>query len=163
MSVRHRSIAGAPERTASAATSTVMEMITETLAPATAIDNDVVTDELNMAVPAIRGLIAAKELGESPVVLVAEPLRLEIRVVCGPKAIGMNEQLGKVAGAALATDWCLHVPPGATLGSWVTDALAPPMHITTDPAPAPAKRTVESAHELAIDLEALRSVTGGGR
>jgi hypothetical protein len=161
MSVRHRSIAGAPERTASAAATTVIEMITETLAPATTIDHKLVADELSTALPAIRGLIAAKELVEKPVVLVAGPLRLEIRVVCGSKAIGMNEQLGKVAGAAQASEWSLHVPPGATLGSWVPDALAPLTHITTDP--APAKRAAEGAHELAIDLDALRSVTGGGR
>jgi len=163
MSVRHRSIAGSPERTASAAASTVIDMLTETLSPATAIDADVVAAELNAAEPAIRTLIAAKELGEKPVVLLADPLRLEIRVVCGGKAIGMNEQLGKVAGAAQADGWCLHVPPGATLGSSVTDALAPLTHITTDPAPPVAKRAADSAGEMAIDLDALRSVGGAGR
>lgn len=162
MSVRRRSIAGSPQRTASAATSAVKDMIIETLSPAEAIDAGVVADELRAAESAIRTLIAAKELGEEPVVLIADPLRLEIRVVCGGNAIGMNEQLGKVAGAARASDWSLHVPPSATLGSWVTDALAPLTHITTDPAPALARRAAESAGEMAIDLEALRSV-GGGR
>jgi hypothetical protein len=163
MSVRRRSIAGSPERTASAAASTVTDMITETLIPAPAIDAAVVADELHAAKPAIRSLIAAKELGEKPVVLVADPLRLEIRVVCGAKAIGIDEQLGKVAGAAQASGWSLHVPPGATLGSWVTDALAPLAHITTDPAPAASKRAAESASEIAIDLDALRSVGRAGR
>lgn len=163
MSVRRRNVAGSPERTASAAASTVIDMITETLIPATAIDAAVVADELHAAEPVIRSLIAAKELGEKPVVLVADPLRLEIRVVCASNAIDMNEQLGKVAGAAQASGWCLHVPPGATLGSWVTDALAPLTHITTDPAPAVAKRAVESVSEMAIDLDALRSVGGAGR
>lgn len=160
MSVRRRSIAGAPQRTASAATSAVVEMIMETLRPAEAIDAGMVADELRTAERAIRILIAAKELGDEPVVLVADPLQLEIRVVCGDKAIGMNEQLGKVAGAARATDWSLHVPASTTLGSWVTDALSALTHVTTDPVPAPPSRTAESAGEMGIDLDALRSVGG---
>lgn len=162
MSVRHRSIAGAPHRPAGAAAAQVSEMVTEALTPASAINDTQVTSELDAALPAIRSLIAAKQLADDPIVLVADPLRLEIRVVSGPKALGMDEQLGKVVGAAQATDWSLHVPAGAILASLVTSALAKLAHVTTDPAPTHKQHGAATADAPVLDLEALRLVGGGG-
>lgn len=164
MSVRHRSIAGSPERTATMTASVIVDLITATLAPATAIDQDNVASELRAAVPALRTLIAAKHLADDPVVLVAHPLRLEVRVVSGAKAIGMTEQLGKVPGAATASTWTVHLPAGATIGSWVDNAVAGLEHVTTDPAPAPTKDTASASNgQLLVDLDALRAVGGGDR
>ncbi len=162
MSVRHRSIAGAPQRPAGAAAAQVSEMVTETLTPASAVDDTQVASELDAALPAIRSLIAAKQLADEPIVLVADPLRLEIRVVCGPAAIGMHEQLGKVAGAAKATDWSLHVPASSILGSLVTSALAKLQHVTTDPPPTHKQHIAAAADHPVVDLEALRLVGGSG-
>jgi hypothetical protein len=137
-------------------------MVTETLTPASAVDDTQVASELDAALPAIRSLIAAKQLADDPIVLVADPLRLEIRVVSGPKALGMDEQLGKVVGAARATDWSLHVPAGAILASLVTRALAKLEHVTIDPAPTHKPHAAALADTPVLDLEALRLVGGDG-
>ncbi|MGI8700881.1 MAG: hypothetical protein ACR2JU_06705 [Nocardioidaceae bacterium] len=162
MSVRHRSIAGAPHRPAGETAAKVTEMITETLAPASTIDDAQVASELNVALPSIRSLVAAKQLGDDPIVLVADALRLEIRVVCGAKAIGIDEYLGKVVGAAQASDWSLHVPAGATLGSWVSDAVEDLEHVTTDPAFIDTQPAKASSDAPVLDVEALRLAGGGG-
>lgn len=162
MCVRHRSIAGAPHRPAGETAAKVTEMITGTLAPASTIDHAQVASELNVALPAIRSLVAAKQISDDPIVLVADPLRLEIRVVSGAKAIGMDEYLGKVVGAAQATGWSLHVPAGATLGSWVSDAVADLEHVTTDPAPTSKQPAKSTSNDHVIDVEALRLAGGGG-
>lgn len=164
MSVRHRSIAGSPERPATVTATVIVDLIADTLAPATAIDQATVARELTAAVPALRSLIAAKHLSGNPVVLVADPLRVEIRVVSGTNAMGMTEQLGKVPGAATASTWALHLPVGASLGSWIDDCVADLDHVTTDP--VPATTTVEAngapgVGQVRVDLDALRSVGSG--
>lgn len=164
MSTRHRSLAGSPQRSATATADAMVEMITETLTPASSVDQDQVAHELGAALPALRSLIAAKHLADDPVVLVADPLRLEIRVVSGTKAIEMSEQLGKVSGAATATSWKLHLPTPTTLQSWIGDTVADLDHVTTDAVPAPtAKSASASTDDLRIDLDVLRTVGGGAK
>src|SRR4051794_23372099 len=108
--MRARTIKGSPERSASAAWGEVERMVQETLSPATAIDDA----ESEAALAALRGvgrtLIAVGVLSEKPVVLRALPLQLEITVALGNVALTRSEQLGKVPGAAKATEWALYVP-----------------------------------------------------
>ncbi|HEX8205117.1 MAG TPA: hypothetical protein VF587_03560 [Solirubrobacteraceae bacterium] len=162
MSTRHRAIAGAPERAASETATTVIEMIQETLGAASGLDLDLVAAETEAARAAIRMLIAGKHLGDDAIVLVAEPLRLEITVVSGDAASRDDDKLGRVPGAATATAWSLHLPAPAPVGSWVEDAVRGLDHVTTDPPPA-EKVASAAAAVLAsdIDLGALRRAAGG--
>jgi hypothetical protein len=162
MSLRRRTIAGAPVRTASESADLVVEMLRETLAPATAIDQDTVQHELDGARDALRMLISAQHLTGDPLVLMAEPLRLEINVAGGAAALKLQENLGKVSGAATAQAFCVHLPAPAPLTAWIEGSLSGLKHITTAPAPAESPPVEGSAAgPLGIDLEALRRVAGG--
>lgn len=161
MSVRHRVIAGAPERCASATADLVVVMLTETLAAASSLDSEAVARELDAVHGAARMLIAGKHLAERALVLRAHPLRLEITVATGDKAASVDQNLGKVPGAASATDWTLHVPAPAPIGDWIADAVRALDHVTidapsaiTEPAAAPAVRASD------IKIDALREATG---
>jgi len=163
VSVRHRAIAGTPERSASDASAVLMEMVSATLAPAGALDADVVEHELAQGRDAVRMLIAGKHLGDSPIVLVANPLRLEITVVSGDEALTLKENLGKVPGAASATDWSLHIPAPVPINSWVREALQGLEHLTSEPATtqASSSSTATQLQSSDIDPDALRRVAAG--
>lgn len=161
MSVRHRALAGAPERSATAVANLVVEMLIETLAPAAALDREVVARELDAIRGATRMLIAGKHLSREGIVLRADPLRLEITVVTGDKAGSVNENLGKVAGAASATEWMLHLPAPTPIGDWIADAARALDHVTIDAAPAVTEAAAARAVQASdIDIDALREATG---
>lgn len=137
-------------------------MLIETLAPAAALDLDVVAHELDAIRGATRMLIAGKHLSGPGIVLRADPLRLEITVVTGDKAASVDENLGKVAGAASANDWMLHLPARTPIGDWIADAVRALDHVTTDAAPAVTEAAAARAVQAAdIDIDALREATGG--
>lgn len=161
MSVRYRAIAGAPERSASAAAAVLMDVVAETLAAAKALDGEIIERELAQGRQAVRMLIAGKHLEDSSIVLAADPLRVEITVVCGDGALALKEKLGKVPGAATATDWTLHVPAPAPIGSWIEQALDGLEHLKTERASAQASSSSAGQLESAdIDPDALRRVAG---
>jgi hypothetical protein len=163
VSVRHRAIAGTPERSADEATTVLMKLVRETLAPASAVDDAVVGRELDRSRDPIRMLIAGKHLRDSPIVLAAEPLRLEITVVSGDSALTLKESLGKVPGAATATDWSLHIPAPVPIAGWIQDALEDLEHVTCQKAAAQAASPSTGEFKTSqIDPAALRRVAGGG-
>lgn len=162
MSVRYRSIAGAPERSANETSTVLMDVVGETLAAAKALDCEIVERELAQGREVVRMLIAGKHLADSPIVLAADPLRVEITVVSGDGALALKENLGKVPGAATATDWTLYVPAPAPIASWIEQALHGLKHLTTERAPAHASGSSAAQLESAdIDADALRRVAGG--
>jgi hypothetical protein len=155
-------VAGAPERSASATADLVVEMLTETLAAASSLDSEAVARELDSVHGATRMLIAGKHLTERALVLRADPLRLEITVVTGDKAASVDEKLGKVPGAASATDWTLHVPAPAPIGDWIADAVRALDHVTIDTPPAITESVLAPAVRVSdINIDALRHATGG--
>lgn len=161
MSVRHRAIAGAPRRSAHEAAAVIDAMVGETLAAAPSIDAAEVTLELERARDAVRMLTAGKHLADHPVVLIAEPLRLEILMVVGSAALKLDEKLGKVPGAAAATDWTLHLPSVAPIEEWVANAVDGLEHVTVDEPPSAMVEAAASSFELSsVDAEALRRAAG---
>jgi hypothetical protein len=162
MSDRKRTIAGAPERTAAQATDVIVDMLTTTLEPAD-VNDATVSSELAEAAAVIRMLIAGKHLKETPLTLIAEPLRLEIRVVTGSDAIDANENLGKVPGAAQADDWTLHLPAPDMLADWVNDTVGALEHVTTDAPPSSGAKSAAAGGQFtpgSIDMAALRRAAG---
>jgi hypothetical protein len=140
----------------------VREMLAETLGAASALDQDAVVNQLDGAMVAVRTLIAGKHLGDTPLTLCSPPLRLEVTVVTGGRAIGLNELLGKVPGAATATDWTLHLPEPTPLTDWIREAIADFAHLTTDPPPVEKAAASEAALTGAdIDIDALRDAVRG--
>jgi hypothetical protein len=94
-----------------------------------------VAHELRAVKSAVRVLVAGKHLGDDPLVLRAEPLRLELTVVSGDRALSIDEKHGKAPGAATADSWTLHLPTREPVRTWVEAATRALKHITTDAAP----------------------------
>lgn len=163
MSVRHRAIAGAPERAADEAATVLLEIVKQTLAPASALVPAETERELDQARDAVRILIAGKHLKDSPIVLAADPLRLELTVITGDSALTLKETLGKVPGAATATEWSLHIPAPAPVAGWIEDAVKSLDHVTSEPAATQAATASKGQFATSrIDADALRRVAGGG-
>jgi len=73
----------------------------------------------------------------------------------------VNENLGKVAGAASATDWMLHLPAPTAIGDWIADDARTLDYVTIDAAPAVTEAAAARAVQAAdIDIDALREATG---
>lgn len=159
--MRARTIKGSPERSASAAWAEIDRMLAETLAPA-AIGVDDVRDGLDALEAIGPMLVAGGVLVDSPIVLRALPLQLEIKVALGNAALSGDEGLGKVPGAATATDWAVYVPDPEPWSAQVRAAVAAHTRLHAGAAPAePAAAAVTAA--ATIDIDALRRVTGGTR
>jgi hypothetical protein len=163
--MRARTINGSPRRTASAAWAEVERMVTETLVPASAIDDGDVAE----ALAALRGvgpmLVAAGVLSDQPVVLRALPLELEITVALGNAALHGDDWLGKVTGAATTETWGLFVPDPEPFGAEVREAVAAHEALQAGAPPATADTGSRQAAlaGFAVDAEALRKISGGGR
>lgn len=160
--MRARAIKGSPERCASAAWAEIDRMVAETLASATAVGVDDVRDALDALEAIGPMLVAGGVLVENPIVLRALPLQLEITIALGTAALSGDERLGKVPGAATATEWDLYVPDPAPWSAQVRAAVSahPQLHAGIAPT-EPESGAVTAA--AAIDIAALRRVTGGTR
>lgn len=165
--MRARTILGSPERSASAAWAEIDRMIMETLQPASAIDEADVRAALDALAATGRTLVAGGVLSDSPIVLRALPLQLEITVALGNAVLSGDERLGKVPGAATATEWGIYVPAPEPWGAQVRAAIA--RHEALHAGRAPGEPAVESAKAAAfaaaaeIDANALHRISGGGR
>ena len=160
--MRARTIKGSPERSASAAWAEIDRMIAETLAAAPAIDDAAVRAALDALSPLGPMLVAGGVLASHPVILRALPLQLEITVTLGNAALSGDERLGKVAGAATATEWGAYVPDPEPWAAQVRAAVAghTALHAGAAPAePAPASAVAAAA----IDPLALRRISRGAR
>lgn len=162
--MRTRTIKGSPERTASAAWQELAHMVRETLTAASELDEKEIDTALDDVAGVGRTLIAAGVLREQPVVLRALPLQLEMRVSMGKDALKGEEKLGKVPGAATATDWTLYLPDPEPYRSQVHAATDAHSRLAAGPAPAEPATASLSEHTAAhIDPDALRRISGASR
>lgn len=139
-------------------------MIRETLAPATGIADEDVATALGELTGMGRTLIAAGVLADQPLVLAAPPLQLEIRVSLGNDALKGQEQLGKVPGAASASEWGLYVPDPVPYTDQVAEAVA--RHDALHAGAPPAETTSSTATRgpsVTVDADALRRISAGNR
>src|ERR1700722_18846202 len=168
-SVRVRTIKGSPERSASDAWDEIDRMIRETLVPATGVDDDDVAGALIGLTGMGRTLVAAGILVDEPIVLAAPPLQVEIYVSLGNDALKGEERLGKVPGAATASEWKLYVPDAAPYGDQVAAAVSGPHALyagaapAAPAAPAPAAEAASAKSAVLVDADALRRITEGHR
>jgi hypothetical protein len=154
---RHRTIAGPPVRTATAAWEVLVGLITDTL---------IVSDEVSAvgvagALAPLHGigpaLIAAGHLESSPVVLVSGALHVGITVATGTATTSMEENLNPVGGGRSAgAEWRLHLPSPVALATVVAAAAEKSAHLSVEPAPDGDTPTDGSTSEKGlVDLAAL--------
>lgn len=163
--MRARTIKGSPGRSALAAWAEIDRMIAETLAPAPAIDDSAVRAALGMVSPLGPMLVAGGVLVGHPIVLRALPLQLEVTIALGNAALSDDERLGKVPGAATATDWGIYLPDPDPWAAQVRAAVAGHAALHAGAAPAEAAPAAPKASRAvapaAIDPNALGRISGG--
>lgn len=155
---RHRTIASAPQRTASEAWQTIGALIGDTLERSSFIKRADIDAELAHLDRLARMLISAGHLEKHPLVLVAGEMWLEISTVSGGPALTLDENLNPVPGGASAADWTLHVPQVEPMSKLARDAVKGRQHLSAD-------EPVQESHAAAksstgVDLDALARWAG---
>src|SRR5512138_1771686 len=158
---RARTIAGPPQRTATAAWETVATLIGDTLT----VSGRVTADTVAAALAPLRGLgpalIAAGHLETSAAVLVSGPLYVSITVATGGAVTEVQENLNPVPGGANATtDWVLYLPNPANFAVPLATAVKQSAHLSVA---APPERTAAVAASTTVglvDLAALDRLGG---
>jgi hypothetical protein len=154
VSERRRQIAGPPIRSASAVWTTIADLVRDTLAPASEIDEAAARAQVMSVMGVGRALVSAGHLEPEPLTLIASPLRLDITVVSGTAATTLHENLNIVPGAATATDWVIHVPAAGAMAGWISDAVADSAHLTTEPPPVLRESAALTASPASGDFDA---------
>ncbi len=157
--MRRRTIAAAPVRSASATWQVITELIADTVAVAPACDRGEVEGALTAAAAAGRMLVAGGHLDRHPVVLIAGPVRCEIRTVSGTDALHHDENLNVIPGATGATTFTVYLPTPAPIAKIVADAVALHPRLSDAAAPTALSPTPTRGASL-VDAEALRKVVG---
>jgi hypothetical protein len=154
---RFRTIAGPPQRTATAAWDTVVTLISDTLT----VSGRITAGAVTAALAPLRGigpaLIAAGHLEASSAVLVAEPVHVSITVATGAAVTGVEENLNPVPGGTNATtEWTLYLPNPASFSTALAAAVKQSSHLSVaappDNADTPA---TASSHTGLVNLAAL--------
>ncbi|NKB90540.1 MAG: hypothetical protein GKS06_20220 [Acidobacteria bacterium] len=152
---RSREIAAAPERSASETVSTIGDLFRDTLAAST-LELDEVESALDTARPALLALVAGGHLDGNALVLVAASLHLSVTTVSGDRAVGLDENLAAVPGAAKAKTWTLYLPTPDPLATIVTAAAKQHDCLSVDVPPDDAKATTQAASSIDLDAFARR-------
>lgn len=151
---RHRDVAAAPARSPLAAWGLITDLVVATLDRSPTVTAAAVRAAMDTAQPAGLALIAGGHLDKTPLTLVAGSLYCTIGTVSGTSALGLEENLNAVPGAASATGFTVHLPcpePHLDLIRQVADTSP---HLSTD---TPAEPAVAAAGRSGgiIDLAAL--------
>lgn len=153
---RRRAIAASPLRASTEAWIVIEEVISATLGASPRIDSAEVRAALQAAKPVGQHLVAGGYLRKSPIILVADPLRLEITTVHGDEALRHEEDATKVAGAAEATDWMIHLPTPDPLAQVVREVAKSNKHLSSETPSEPTEAHDNAAQSGGIDRDALR-------
>lgn len=154
---RSRTIAGPPQRTATAAWESVATLISDTLTVSGRISAGTVT----AALAPLRGigpaLIAAGHLETGSAVLVTGPLHVSITVVTGAAVTAVEENLNPVPGGANATaDWMLYLPNPAGFAAALAAAVKQSGHLSVAAPPDDTDiSATASGHPNLVNLAAL--------
>ena len=157
---RYRTVAAAPQRSASATWQVITDLVADTIAASAALSRSDAEQAMAIAAPAGRMLIAGGHLDRHPLTLVAGQVHCEITTASGTAALTAEENLNPVPGAASATTYTLHLPAPDPLAAVVAAAVAGHPRLSDAAPSAPEARGAGGAGPL-IDLGALRKAVTG--
>jgi hypothetical protein len=152
---RHRTVAAAPERSASESWGVVAELVVATLERSPIIDRADVEAELSIAAGVGRALIAGGHLDASPLVVRAGKLDLAIKTASGDAAFSITENLSPVPGGADAHEWTVYLPAVPPLVESVTSVAADGAHLSADDPDELTEASSASARE-SLDAAAVQ-------
>ena len=154
---RHRTVAAAPVRSATAAWQVVATLLADTLERSPAVPEGSVGEELSALDGLGPALIAGGHLESKGLVLCDVGLHLTVTVLTADAALGVKENLNPIPGGASATEgWMLYLPLPGALDASVEAAANRSVHLSTEPPPksTPTQKKGEAAS--VVDVDALR-------
>lgn len=153
---RHRQVAAAPQRRASETWEAVGRLISATLERSPHIAASDVSAALEHASTVGRALVAAGHLDKHAIVVVAEPIYLNITTVSGMAATTLDEDLGPVPGGATATDWTIYLPTPEPVAEAVCAAVSGASHLSAGEPPVESiSKSAASDPQSVLNLDAL--------
>jgi hypothetical protein len=153
---RHRQVAAAPKRRASDTWDAIAELVGATLDRSPHIAASDVAAEMESASAIGRALVAAGHLDKYAIVVVADPIYLNITTVSGSAATDLEEDLGPVPGGATATGWTVFLPTPDPVGDAVRTGVAGLPHFSADEPPGETMTKSASSEEAnVLNLDAL--------
>jgi hypothetical protein len=156
---RLRKIAAAPERTAGEVWATISDLLADTLERSEEIERAEVERAMKAAGGVGRQLISGGHLRKNPLVLVAGEMWLEIEVLSGNGAVGLEENLNPVPGGGSASQWTLYLPPVEPLAKLVRAAVKEDEHLSAEEPKAQVEAR-SSSKAAAFDAAALAAWAG---
>lgn len=162
---RHRQVAAAPVRRASETWDAIGALIIDTLDRSPNIERTAIESAVEAASAVGRALVAAGHLDAHPVVVVADPVYLNITTVSGTEATNLDENLGPVPGGAMVTDWMIYLPTPDPIAEAVRAATASHANLSSDepPAESATPTTKAASSDSALNLAALAERAEGRR
>lgn len=153
---RHRQVAAAPQRRASETWDAIGQLIGATLDRSPHITASDVAATMEHASTVGRALVAAGHLDKHAVVVVADPIYLNITTVSGVAASTLDEDLGPVPGGATATDWTIYLPTPDPLSESVRAAVAGVSHLSAEEPPGESTSKAAASEQVSVlNLDAL--------
>lgn len=157
---RLRKIAAAPERGAGEVWRTITCLFADTLERSEEIERTEVERALGAAAGIGRQLVSGGHLRKSPLVLVAGEMWLEVEVLSGDGALGIEENLNPVPGATGVSSWTLHLPQVEPLAKLVRVAAKADEHLSAEQPKAQEAAEASSARAARFDEAALAAWAG---
>jgi hypothetical protein len=151
---RNRQIAAAPKRPASDAWDVVAALIVDTLERSPVIDAANVAAVLEIVAPVGTMLIAGGHTDLDPLVVLADPVHLNITTVSGDGACTLEENLAPVPGGASATKWTVHLSVPEHLRDAAKPIIDAEPHLSLDP-PSVGRKSLASRAEPTVDIAAV--------
>ena len=153
---RHRQVAAAPQRRASETWDAISELVVATLDRSPHIVASDVAAAMDAASTVGRVLVAGGHLDIHALVVVAEPVYLNIKTVSGIAATSLDEDLGPVPGGATSSEWTIHLPTPDPVGDAVRSAVSGVSHLSADEPPGESTSKSSTAEQAgALNLAAL--------
>jgi hypothetical protein len=153
---RHRQVAAAPQRRASETWDAISELIVATLDRSPHIVAGDVATAMEAASTVGRALVAGGHLDKHALVVVADPVYLNITTVSGIAATNLDEDLGPVPGGAMSTEWTIHLPTPEPVGDAVRSAVAGVSHLSAEEPPGESTaKAAASERASVLNLDAL--------
>jgi len=159
---RLRRVAAAPERTAGEVWATITDLLANTLERSEKIERAEIERAMQAAGGVGRQLVSGGHLRKNPLVLVAGEMWLEIEVLSGNPAVGLEENLNPIPGGGSASQWSLYLPPVEPLAKLVRAAVKEDEHLTAKEPKAQAE-AASSSKAAAFDDAALAAWAGERR
>lgn len=152
--LRHRTIAAAPLRSASATWRVITDLVADTIAKSSALSREEAEQAMSAAAAAGRMLIAGGHLDRHPITLSAGAVHCEITTVSGTAALTAEENLNPIPGAANADSFTIYLPAPDPLQGLVAETVAGHDRLSGSKPPAPRSEAGKAGP--LIDTAALR-------